>query len=149
VAELADLGRLGPLEDEWRKLAEARGNAFLTPEWVGAWARHYGEEQTPFVPVLRGGDGALRGLLPLALPRSGHPRVCRIAGANLGDRFHPVCQASDEAEVAAAAGEALAEAPEPWTVISLNHADVAGSKRSRMARATGSRPGAESQRPCP
>jgi CelD/BcsL family acetyltransferase involved in cellulose biosynthesis len=139
VAEVADLARLGPLESEWRDLAVGRGNGFLTPEWFGAWARHYGEEQAPFVPLLRGPDGELRGLLPLALPRSGHPRVCRIAGANLGDRFHPVCDPAAEPEVAAAAGEALVAAPEPWSVISLDHVQTDEPWVQALGEATGRR----------
>jgi CelD/BcsL family acetyltransferase involved in cellulose biosynthesis len=139
MAEVADLAALGPLESEWRDLAVRRGNGFLTPEWFGAWTRHYGDEQIPFVPLLRGPDGALRGLLPLALPRSGHPRVCRIAGANLGDRFHPVCEPEAEAEVAAAVGEGLADAPEPWSVISLDHVQVDEPWIEALGEATGRR----------
>jgi CelD/BcsL family acetyltransferase involved in cellulose biosynthesis len=139
MAEVADLDQLGPLESEWRDLAVGRGNGFLTPEWFGAWVRHYGAGQVPFVPVLRGQDGALRGLLPLALPRSGHPRVCRIAGANLGDRFHPVSDPSAESEVAAAAGEALADAPEPWSVISLDHVQTDEPWVKALGEATGRR----------
>jgi CelD/BcsL family acetyltransferase involved in cellulose biosynthesis len=139
VAEVADLARLGPLESEWRELAVARGNGFVTPEWFRAWADHYGDEQAPFVPLLRAPDGGLRGLLPLALPRSGHPRACRIAGANLGDRFHPVCEPASEAEVAAAAGEALAEAPQPWSVISLDHVQVDEPWVEALREATGQR----------
>jgi CelD/BcsL family acetyltransferase involved in cellulose biosynthesis len=139
VAEVADLTRLGPLESEWRELAVGRGNGFLTPEWVGAWARHYAEEHPSFVPVLRGTDGKLRGLLPIALPRSGHPRVCRIAGANLGDRFHPVCEPGSEAEVAAAVGEALADAPQPWSVISLDHVQTDEPWVEALGEATGRR----------
>jgi CelD/BcsL family acetyltransferase involved in cellulose biosynthesis len=139
MAEVADLARLGSLDSEWRDLAVRRGNGFLTPEWFGAWTRHYGDEQIPFVPLLRGPNGALRGLLPLALPRSGHPRVCRLAGANLGDRFHPVSQPDSEAEVAAAAGEALAEAPEPWSVISLDHVQVDEPWVEALGDATGRR----------
>jgi CelD/BcsL family acetyltransferase involved in cellulose biosynthesis len=145
VAQIPDLAQLGPLESEWRDLAVARGNGFLTPDWFGAWARHYGDEHTPFVPVLRGPDGALRGLLPLALPRSGHPRVCRVAGANLGDRFHPVCEPAAEAEVATAAGEALAEAPEPWSVISLDHVQTDEPWVEALGEATGRRLSARSR----
>jgi CelD/BcsL family acetyltransferase involved in cellulose biosynthesis len=139
VAEVADPARLGPLESEWRDLAVRRGNGFLTPEWFGAWVRHYGDEQTPLLPVLREPDGALRGLLPLALPRSGHPRVCRIAGANLGDRFHPVCEPGAEDAVAAAAGEALADVPQQWSVISLDHVQVDEPWVEALGGATGRR----------
>jgi CelD/BcsL family acetyltransferase involved in cellulose biosynthesis len=139
VAGVTDPDLLRRLEPEWRRLAERRGNAFLTPEWFRCWFEHYGDGATPFVPVLRGADGALRGLLPLALPRSGHPRVCRIAGANLGDRFHPVCEPDDEAEVAAAAGEALADAPEPWSVVALDHVQLESPWSEALAEATRAR----------
>jgi CelD/BcsL family acetyltransferase involved in cellulose biosynthesis len=139
VVEVADLARLGPLESEWRDLAVRRGNGFLTPEWFAAWVRHYGEESTPFVPMLREPGGALRGLLPLVLPRSGHPRTCRIAGANLGDRFHPVSEPDAEAEVAAAAGEALANVLQPWSVISLDHVQVDEPWVEALGDATGRR----------
>ena len=139
MAEVAETAHLGSLEPEWRRLAVLRGNGFLTPEWFGAWDRHYGDGWTPFVPVLRGPDGALRGLLPLALPNSGHPRVCRIAGAYLGDRFHPVCEPAVEAAVAAAAGEALAGVAKQWSVISLGHVQVDEPWVEALGAATGRR----------
>jgi CelD/BcsL family acetyltransferase involved in cellulose biosynthesis len=116
--------RIRELEPEWRRLAVSRGNAFLTPEWYRCWLEQYGEDAIPLLSELRDDGGALRGLLPLAISRSGRPRVCRIAGANLGDHFHPVCEPGDEAAVAAAAGEAMAASEEPWSVIGLDHADV-------------------------
>jgi CelD/BcsL family acetyltransferase involved in cellulose biosynthesis len=139
VAEVADLGRLEELGSEWRALAIGRGNAFLTPEWFAAWNAHYGGEHTPFVPVLRDRDGGLRGLLPLALPNAGHPRVCRLAGANLGDRFQPVCSPGDEVAVATAAGEALADAPRLWTVVSLDHVQLDEPWVQALGAATGRR----------
>jgi len=130
---------LGELESEWRTLAAERSNAFLTPEWFGAWNRHYGAEHTAFVPVLRDAGGALRGLIPLALPNTGRPRVCRLAGANLGDRFHPVCKPGDEVAVARAAGEALADAPKAWTVVSLDHVQLDEPWVTAFGEATGRR----------
>jgi CelD/BcsL family acetyltransferase involved in cellulose biosynthesis len=139
MAGVTDLDLIRGLEPEWRRLAVRRGNAFLTPEWFRCWFEHYGDEATPFVPVLRDVNGALRGLLPLALLRSGHPRVCRIAGANLGDRFHPVCDPDDEAEVAAAAGQALADAPEPWSIVALDHVQLDPAWVEALAESTGAR----------
>jgi CelD/BcsL family acetyltransferase involved in cellulose biosynthesis len=127
------------LEPEWRRLAERRGNAFLTPDWSRCWFEHYGEEAIPFNHPLRAANGRLRGVLPLAIGRSGHPRVCRITGSNLGDRFHPVCEPSDELEVAAAAGEALASTAEPWSVLSLDHVEVERPWVTALAEATGLR----------
>jgi CelD/BcsL family acetyltransferase involved in cellulose biosynthesis len=128
-----------PVESEWRELAERRGNCFLTPEWFRAWLRAYGDDVEPFVPLVRGPDGSLRGLLPLALPRSGHPRVCRLAGANLGDRFLPVCAEGDEAAVASEVGRALAEQPEPWSIVSLIHVQTDPPWLEALAEGTGVR----------
>lgn len=137
--EIHSLDQLRDVEDEWRRLAERRGNAFLTPEWFRCWFEHYGEAAAPLVPSLRGADGRLTGLMPLALERSGRPRVCRIAGANLGDRFHPICEAGDEPVVAAVAGEALASGPERWSVLALDHVDVERPWIAALAGATGAR----------
>lgn len=103
VEVLADPADEPGLVDEWRALAEAAGNAFVSPEWYGAYARHYGADAPPFVVRVRDADGSLAGLLPLC--RSG--RTVRFAGANVGDRFAPVAAAGREAEVARAAAGAL------------------------------------------
>lgn len=128
-----------PVESEWRALAEQGGNAFLSPEWFRAWLRAYGDGVEPFVPLVHGEGGSLRGLLPLALDRAGHPRVCRIAGANLGDRFHPVCAPGDEAEVAAEVGRSLASSPAPWSVIALTHVQTEPAWVEALAEGTGAR----------
>lgn len=103
VEILADPADEPGLVDEWRALAEAAGNAFVSPEWYAAYARHYGQDAPPFVVRVRDADGCLVGLLPLC--RSG--RTVRFAGANVGDRFAPVAAAGREAEVARAAAGAL------------------------------------------
>jgi CelD/BcsL family acetyltransferase involved in cellulose biosynthesis len=139
VSAITDLEGLEAVEERWRELATERGNAFLTPEWFRCWWRHYGEDATPFVAVARTDDGGVRGLLPLLLPSSGRPRVCRLAGANLGDHFHPVSRPEDEVEVAAAAGEALAEAPGPWSVIALDHVELERPWLQALTGATGAR----------
>lgn len=120
---IRDLDALQDVEADWRRLAEARGNAFLTPEWARCWFDHYGEGFRPLIVALTGQDGLVRGLLPLVISASRRPRVVRIAGANLGDRFHPVCQSEDETEVAEAAGRALEDCEDPWSVIALDHVD--------------------------
>lgn len=123
IEAITEVDRLGDLEDDWRRLAELRGNAFLTPDWCMSWFEHYGEDAAPFVPVLREG-GELVGLLPLALSRSGRPRVCWIAGANLGDHFFPLAEIGRETDVAAAVGEALNSAQEAWSILALHHVDL-------------------------
>lgn len=136
---ITDLAGIDAFEDDWRDLAVERGNAFLTPEWFRCWWKHYGTGATPFVPVLRGEGGAVRGLLPLLLPESGRPRVCRLAGANLGDHFHPVSRVGDEVDVGAAAGEALAAASAPWSVVALDKAELDRPWVPALAEATGVR----------
>ena len=115
VQVLADPADEPGLVDAWRALAEAQGNAFTTPEWYAAYARHYGADAPPFVVRVRDADGTLAGLLPLCrdTKRSGagpsvlSGRTVRFAGADVGDRFGPVAQPGREAEVARAAAGAL------------------------------------------
>jgi CelD/BcsL family acetyltransferase involved in cellulose biosynthesis len=127
------------IEDEWRRLAELRGNAFITPEWFRCWLDHYGETQEPLVVALGRQGKGLTGVLPLTFSRSGRPRACRIAGANLGDRFHPACRVDDEVEVAAAAGAALGDAPRPWGTVALEKVDLTEPWVDALAQATGRR----------
>jgi CelD/BcsL family acetyltransferase involved in cellulose biosynthesis len=134
-----ELAAVSELKGDWRRLAEARGNAFLTPEWFTSWFEQYGDNVRPFVPALQGADGTVRGLIPLALPLSGRPRVCRIAGANIGDAFGPLAEPGEEAEVAAAAGKALRDAPVPWSVLALDHAEAAETWVDGLAEGLGMR----------
>lgn len=108
VELITDPGALEPLEPEWRELAVRTGNAFVTPEWFGAWWRHYGDGHEPLVCVARDLEGRLRGLLPL-VASGASASTARFAGSGLGDLFHPVAAASDEAAVAVAAGLELRE----------------------------------------
>jgi CelD/BcsL family acetyltransferase involved in cellulose biosynthesis len=138
---LTDLGGLGEIETQWRALAENRGNPFVTPDWAARWFRHYDDQATPMIVVVRGDAGEVRGVLPLAVRAEGRPRSCGFIGSNLGDVFHPVCPPEAEAAVAAAAGSALASRGSEWTAIALEHAEAerpwinelrgAGGKRLR------------------
>jgi len=130
------LEELRALEADWRALAEAQGSGFLTPEWFFAWLEHYGDDAAPLVPVLRDG-GTLRGLLPLAVSTAGRPRTCRIAGANIGDRFGPACEPGAEEAVGEAAGEALAEHRELWSVVALEGIDDPAPWARGLREATG------------
>src|SRR5688500_12911446 len=139
VTAIRHLEELAGLGDEWRSLAGRRGNAFVTPEWFGCWFEHYGEGVASLILTAWGDYGELSGLLPLVVARAGRPRTARIAGANLGDRFHPVCEPADEPAIGAAAGEALASADEPWSVLALEHVQVDRPWISALAEATGMR----------
>ncbi len=126
MVAIRELDRLEEVEMDWRELAESRSNAFLTPEWADCWFKHYGAGFEPLVVAVRADGGRVRGLLPMALSASGRPRIATLVGANLGDRFHPVCKPGEEPEVAAAAGEALAACGDPWSTVILDHVDTAG-----------------------
>jgi CelD/BcsL family acetyltransferase involved in cellulose biosynthesis len=75
----------------------------------------------------------------MMLPTAGRPRVCRLAGANLGDHFHPLAREGDEVEVAAVAGEALRDAPAAWSVIALDKAELERPWLEALTAATGAR----------
>jgi CelD/BcsL family acetyltransferase involved in cellulose biosynthesis len=100
---------LQPLRDEWRRLAEAHGNPYLTPEWYDACLRRGGDAAAV---VVRSPDGALRGLLPLLRQGRGPVRVLRFPGDDLGDTFELLVAPGEDAEaVARTAGRALAASP--------------------------------------
>jgi CelD/BcsL family acetyltransferase involved in cellulose biosynthesis len=109
VEIVRDLGSLHELEDDWRDLAVARGNAFVTPEWFFAWWGFYGDAHEPLVAIGRDADGRLLGVLPLVV-RMRPPRTARFAGSALGDFFQPAAAAEDEDEVTAAIAAMLSVA---------------------------------------
>ena len=105
----------------WRRLAEARENPFLTPEWYRAWLATHPEEE-PFALVWRRG-GEVRGVLPLVRVRKNGARLLRFAGARRGDWFTPACRLEDEAEMAAACAGLLADQRREWQLIRLDRID--------------------------
>jgi len=123
VTEPSALAELAP---EWRRLAEDRGNAFVTPEWYESWLRVYGDRYRPYVAVLRAEDGSVRGILPLAISGA-RPRwrTVTFAGAGLGDQFHPVAAPEDEEAVAVAAGLALTARGRDWGTLALHNVEPA------------------------
>lgn len=130
--------RLAEVEDDWRRLAERCGNAFLSPEWFGAWLSGYGSDAEPAVTVTRHEDGSLMGLMPLAMSGPRGWRTIRFAGANLGDRFHPLAAPGHEVEVAAEGFAALSASKRAATVV-LDRAPADGAW-VRELRAAGFRP---------
>jgi CelD/BcsL family acetyltransferase involved in cellulose biosynthesis len=100
---------LTPVLDAWRRLAVARGNAFVTPEWYLAVLDALHGDAVPAVAVMRGGDGSVGGLLPLLERRSSSGRrLISFPGTRFGDIFHPVAEQEDEVKVAAAVAPSLA-----------------------------------------
>jgi CelD/BcsL family acetyltransferase involved in cellulose biosynthesis len=98
---------LGPVVDAWRRLAAARGNAFVTPEWYFAALRTLHAGGSPAVVVVR--DGGVAGVLPFVCePSNGGPRRASFAGTGFGDLYHPVAPPGDDDRIAAAAAPVLA-----------------------------------------
>jgi CelD/BcsL family acetyltransferase involved in cellulose biosynthesis len=127
-----DASELLGLADEWRRLATERGNAFVTPEWFFAALRTVDHEVEPCVPVVRGADGALRGLIGLVTDREGRVRFC---GAEPADRLHPAARSRDEDRVAAAAARALSNRGRAWRAIRFDRVDAEARWPRAFARA--------------
>lgn len=99
---------IAPIEDEWRALAEARGNPFVSPEWFRCALARLPDSADPLAVAVHRDDGSLLGVMPLVRDSSRRPAAIRFAGATFGDRFHPAAAEEDEAEVATASLAALA-----------------------------------------
>lgn len=119
---LRDLTALNAVEDDWRRLAERRGNPFVTPEWFRAWVADR-DDASPFAIVTRRQDGSLLGVMPFVLSRNGLFRTLRFAGAEFGDLFHPAAETRDEVAVAAAAARTLRDHRGEWSVIVADYVD--------------------------
>ena len=111
----------GELAAAWRRLAEARANPFLTPEWNRA-ALDAAPDEQPFTLVWRR-DGEVRGVLPLVRVRKGPWWVLRFTGARRGDWFTPACDPADEAAMAAACAALLRERRRDWHQLVLDRVD--------------------------
>jgi CelD/BcsL family acetyltransferase involved in cellulose biosynthesis len=121
---ITELGAIAPLEDEWRELAELRGNAFITPEWFRAWWDQRPESIEPLVVAVRDHDGALAGVVPLVLDCQRRPRAIRFAGATWGDRFGLAARVEREPQVAAAAMAAIEAEGLDRYMLHLDHVEA-------------------------
>jgi CelD/BcsL family acetyltransferase involved in cellulose biosynthesis len=136
---ITDTAGFAPLEDEWRALAELRGNAFITPEWFRSWWEQRPESISPLVIAVRRDDRSLAGVMPLVLDAQRRPRAIRFAGATWGDRFAPAAREDDEVAVAAAAMVALQRQGLDRYLLDLDHVDVERPWWGEMKRASGPR----------
>lgn len=129
---ITDLGGIEPLEDDWRALAELRGNGFVTPEWFRAWWAHRPEAISPLIAAVRRPDGDLAGVVPLVFDAQRRPKAIRFAGATWGDRFGPAARSEDEDAVAAAAVAAIGERGLSRYMLDLDHVDAGASWWRRL-----------------
>jgi CelD/BcsL family acetyltransferase involved in cellulose biosynthesis/aminoglycoside phosphotransferase (APT) family kinase protein len=116
VEVVTDTPSLEATAGEWRRLAESRGNPFITPEWFFTWLRHFGAGSAPFVPVVRRPDGSFLGLMPLVASSGRRYPIVRFAGADLADYFEPVAASEDEKALAVATAGALAAKRGEWAI---------------------------------
>jgi CelD/BcsL family acetyltransferase involved in cellulose biosynthesis len=107
--------------DPWRRLAEARSNPFLTPEWMQAWLASHPQEK-PFAIAWRL-DGELRGVLPLVAVRIGPTKLLRLAGARRADWMGLACYPEDEGAMAEACVRLLDHERHRWQAIRLDRLD--------------------------
>jgi CelD/BcsL family acetyltransferase involved in cellulose biosynthesis len=124
---ITDPSGIAEIEDAWRRLAELRSNAFVSPEWFRSWWAHQNGSCTPLIVAVHRHDGSLAGVMPLVLDTSSRPRAIRFAGASLGDCFHPAASEEDEDAVAAAAMAALEEHGIDRTMLLLENVAPGGS----------------------
>lgn len=109
VEVIGDEDALAEVIEPWRRLAESRGNAFVSPDWFLTARRCLDPTAEPAVAVVRSAAGEVRGVLPLLRTRAGRRSGLGFAGAAYADLVHPAASEEEEAEVAALAAPALAE----------------------------------------
>ena len=133
---VGDWDALRELEDEWRSVAQARGNAFLTPEWLYAWRRHYGDKAEPAVLEARDRHRGSIGWMPMTLSGKRRLRSLRFAGANLADYLHPLAESADsDAELGAAFGARLGNQLTGWRILVLDNVDAQAEWLSSLLEA--------------
>jgi CelD/BcsL family acetyltransferase involved in cellulose biosynthesis len=135
VEVIDDEGALAPVLDGWRRLAVARGNAFLTPEWYLAALNALHGGAVPAVAVVRDDDGTVRGVLPLVDCRSAGPPLASFPATRFGDIFHPVAEQQNDAEVASAVAPALARHLGARCRLDLGRVDAEAGWWRELARA--------------
>ncbi|HEY6771847.1 MAG TPA: GNAT family N-acetyltransferase [Solirubrobacterales bacterium] len=132
---ITEIGQLTAVAAEWRALAEHRGDAFLTPDWLLAWLRHCGQGWEPHVAVARTPRGTVRGLLPLVSPKTNGRREVRVCP--VGDRFHPVADPGDQEAVAVALAPTIASPGRGLRSLLLENVDAEGEWWRALAKASG------------
>jgi CelD/BcsL family acetyltransferase involved in cellulose biosynthesis len=126
---------LGSVIDPWRRLAAARGNAFVTPEWYLAALKTLHQGSAPAVAVVRGDEGGVRGLLPLVHVLSPRARLASFPGTRFGDLFHPVAQEGEDEWIATEAAPVLARHLGARCHLDLGRVDADARWWSELARA--------------
>ena len=103
---------------EWRTLASTSGfpSAYNDPSWILAWWHNYGDSHEPWLLVLEGHSGEMRGLVPLALRRSSLARTLTFAGNPWNGLETLLCAPGAEAELVTSLIAMLADRRSEWDV---------------------------------
>ncbi len=136
---ITDISQIPPIEDEWRRLAESRWNAFVSPEWFRSWWSHNSETSEPLIVAVHRDDDSLAGVMPLVMDTTSRPHAIRFAGGFLGDRFHPAAEREDGPAVAAEAMHALEREGLERNLLLLENIDLELEFWRRMQTSPGSR----------
>jgi CelD/BcsL family acetyltransferase involved in cellulose biosynthesis len=124
-----DAAGLENLASEWESLQRSAGNGsfFLGWPWIRCWWRAYGGGKRLQLLTVRGGDGALRGLLPLYVGRARSFRVLPVRalrfvghGENTAaDHMDLIAARSHEDEVVGLVSDWLVEHSDRWDLLRL------------------------------
>lgn len=121
-AELvAQRAELAGVEGEWRALAEAAGNPFVTPEWLDVWLDAWRGWFEPFVIVVRRPGGDACGVLALACS-TGRRRELRFPSA--GDFFELLAPPGEADAIAVAVASCLRSLRPRWRRVTLERLDA-------------------------
>jgi CelD/BcsL family acetyltransferase involved in cellulose biosynthesis len=134
---------------EWQALhaADPMATPFTSPGWSRAWWDHWGRGARPWLLAVRDG-GALVGLAPLALARSGPLRVLRGLGRHPGDYWDVLALPELRERVVELVAEALREHAGAWDVLIANGLPP-GSVTPRALGERGGRLARRPPSPCP
>jgi CelD/BcsL family acetyltransferase involved in cellulose biosynthesis len=135
ILRVRELPGIESLAEQWRPLAAAAGNPFLTWEWTSTWWRHFGGERPQQVLGCEDESGALVAIVPLYLHSRLPLRVLRFAGHFPADLLGPVC-APQLQRPALAAVRGHLESKRDWDVLLVERleagvADGLGGERLR------------------
>jgi CelD/BcsL family acetyltransferase involved in cellulose biosynthesis len=135
VEVIGDEDALAGVIEPWRRLAELRGNAFVSPDWYLVARRCLDPAAAPVVAVVRAPGGEVRGVLPLLRARVGRKWGLSFAGARYADLVHPAAAEEDEAAVASLVAAPLAEHVGSRSRIDLGRVDAESTWWHELARA--------------
>lgn len=139
VEVIANQDALAEIAVPWRRLAESRGNAFVTPDWFAAARRSRGDGSVPAVAAVRDGAGEVRGVLPLQASGSGRGTVLAFPASGDADLVHPAAAEEDEDAVARLAAAGLSGRFGSRCQLDLGRVDVASSWWRELAEGWPSR----------